>query len=95
MTADRVSDLLDPALRGLGVRVRVREEQLRIALTDIVGPKLAPMCRAERLERGALIIATSNTALSHQLQMDSPTLITALNARIGAPAVKRLRFTAL
>ena len=95
MTADRVSDLLDPALRGLGVRVRVREEQLRSALSDIVGPQLAPMCRAERLERGALVIATTNTALAHQFQMDSTSLIDALNAKIGAPAVKRLRFTAL
>lgn len=92
MTADRVSDLLDPALRGLGVRVRVREEQLRSALSDIVGPQLAPMCRAERLERGALIIATTNTALAHQFQMDSTSLTEALNGRIGAPVVKRLRF---
>jgi hypothetical protein len=95
MTADRVSNLLDPALRGLGIRAHVREEQLRQALTDIVGPNLAPMCRAERLERGALLIATTNTALAHQLQMDSTSLIEALNERIGATAVKRLRFTAM
>jgi hypothetical protein len=95
VSADRVSDLLDPALRGLGVRVRVREAQLRIALSDIVGPQLAPMCRAERLERGALLIATTNTALAHQLHMDATSLINALNAKIGAHAVKRLRFTAL
>ena len=92
MSADRISDLLEPALRGLGVRARVREEQLRDALSDIVGPKLATMCRAERLERGALVIATTNTALAHQLQMDSATLTEALNGRIGAAVVKRLRF---
>ena len=92
MSADRVSDLIDPALRGLGVRVQVREQQLRAALHDIVGPSLARMCRVDRLERGALVVATANTALSHQLQMDSATLIAVLNTRIGATAVKRLRF---
>jgi predicted nucleic acid-binding Zn ribbon protein len=76
----------------MGVRVQVREEQLRAALHEIVGPRLASMCRADRLERGALLIATANTALAHQLQMDSTTLIAALNARVSAPAVKRLRF---
>ena len=73
----------------------MREEQLREALTELVGPNLAPMCRAERLERGALLIATTNTALAHQLQMDSTSLIEALNTRLGAQTVRRLRFTAM
>ena len=37
-------------------------------------------------------VATANTALAHQLQMDAATLIDALNARVGATTVKRLRF---
>ena len=91
----RVSELIDPALRSLGVRARVREEQLRIALAEVVGPALAPMCRAERLERGALVIATANTALAHQFQLDSPRLIASLNAALGVEAVRRLRFAAM
>jgi len=92
---DRVGDLLDPALRGLGVRGQVRDEQLRALLAAILGPTLAPMCRAIRLERGALLIATSNTALAHQLQLDTPRLIAALNAGLHTDAVRRLRFTAM
>jgi hypothetical protein len=91
----RVSELIDPALRSLGVRARVREEQLRIALAEVVGPALASMCRAERLERGALVIATANTALAHQLQLDSQRLIASLNAALGVEAVRRLRFSAM
>ncbi|MBV9101480.1 MAG: DUF721 domain-containing protein [Candidatus Dormibacteraeota bacterium] len=92
---DRLSDLIDPALRSLGVRGRVREEQLRAALAQVVGPALAPLCRAERLDRGALLVATANTALAHQLQLESPRLIAALNEALGVQAVRRLRFTAL
>ena len=92
---DRVGDILDPALRGLGVRGQVRDEQLRVLLSDMLGPALSPMCRAIRLERGALLIATSNSALAHQLQLDSPRLISALNQGLNAQAVRRLRFTAM
>ena len=92
---DRVGDLLDPALHRMGVRTRVREEQLRTLLAELVGPALAPMCRAVSLERGALLIATSNSALAHQLQLESLKLIAALNAALGANAVRRLRFTAM
>ena len=93
MTEQRVGDLLDASLRGLGVRGRVREEQLRSALADVVGPALSPLCRAERLERGTLSVATTSTALAHQLQMESPRIIGALNESIGTVAVRRLRFT--
>jgi hypothetical protein len=92
---DRIGDLLDPALKRLGVRTRVREEQLRTVLADVVGPALAPMCRAIALERGALLIATSNSALAHQLQLESVKLIAALNGALGTEAVRRLRFTAM
>ena len=92
---DRVSDIIDPALRSLGVRGRVREEQLRLALGEVVGAALAPLCRAERLERGVLVVATANTALAHQLQMESPRLIGALNRSLGVDAVRRLRFVPL
>ena len=95
MTEERLSDLIDPALRGLGVRGQVREERLRLALADVVGAGLAPMCRAERLDRGVLLIATANSSLAHQLQMDAPRVIDALNLRVGQDLVRRIRFTAM
>lgn len=91
----RLSDILDPALRGLGVRTRVREERLKRVLADLVGPALAPVCRAERLDHGVLLIATANTALAHQLQLESPRLIAACNAALGERVVRRLRFSGM
>ena len=92
---DRLSDLIDPALRGLGVRGRVREVQVRDIFAEIVGPALAPMCRAISLERGVLLVGVANTALSHQLHIDSVRLIASLNESLGASAVRRLRFTTM
>jgi hypothetical protein len=92
---DRLSDLIDPALRGLGVRGRVREVQVRDVFNDIVGPALAPMCRAISLDRGVLLIGVANTSLSHQLHLDSVRVVMLLNERLGTAAVRRLRFTTL
>ena len=90
----RLAELLDHALKGLGAGIRqgVREERLREEFADIVGPHLASMCEAVSLERGTLLVATAHSALAHQLQLDSPALIEALNHRLGATAVRRLRF---
>ena len=91
----RISDILDPALRRLGIRRAVREVQLQDAFAEVVGPAVAPLCRALSLDRGALLVATAHTALAHQLQLEAPRIIHALNQRVGDNTVKRLRFTAL
>jgi hypothetical protein len=88
----RVGRLLDPALQGLGVRGQVREEQVRTVFASIVGPALSDLCRAVRLDRNVLVIATANTALSHQLHLDSQHVIASLNAKLGTDVVRRLRF---
>jgi predicted nucleic acid-binding Zn ribbon protein len=92
---ERLSDLIDPALRGLGVRGRVREVQVRDVFHEVVGPALSPMCRAVSLERGVLLVGVANTSLSHQLHLDSVRLVALLNERLGTAAVRRLRFTTL
>jgi hypothetical protein len=92
---ERLSDLIDPALRGLGVRGRVREVQVREVFDEVVGPALAPMCRALSLDRGVLLVGVANTSLSHQLHLDSVRVVSMLNERLGTAAVRRLRFTTL
>jgi hypothetical protein len=92
---DHIAEVLDGALGGLGVRHQVRELQLRELFAQTVGPALAPLCEAVKLERGALVIATRNGALAHQLQLETPQLVAALNARLGGQHVQRLRFVPL
>ena len=92
MTAQRADQLFEVALRRLGVRRQVREAQVRDAFAEVVGPAVAPLCRAVSMERGVLCVATAHSALAHQLQLDSLRVVAALNARIGADAVRRLRF---
>lgn len=92
---ERISDTFEAALRRLGVRRAVREAQLQDVFAEIVGPAVAPLCRAISLDRGVLLVATEHTALAHQLQMEAPRIIHALNQRVGPDTVKRLRFKPL
>jgi|SRR5581483_7716103 len=89
---EHVSELLDPALKSMGVRHEVRSAQLHDVFVEVVGSALSSHCSAVSLDRGALLIATTNSALAHQLQLESPQIIAALNERLGAGAVRRLRF---
>lgn len=90
----RVGDLVDDALRRLGVRRAVREAQLRDLLADVLGPALAPLCASVSLDRGTLSVATTHPALAHQLRLDAPRIVAALNERLGTDAVRRLRLVA-
>lgn len=88
----RIDTIFWPALRRMGISRKVREAQLDDVLAVAVGPALAPLCRHAGLDRGVLTIATAHGALAHQLQLDSPRLIAALNAHLGDDVVRRLRF---
>ena len=90
-----IADMLGTALHSLGVHREVREVQLHDALAEVVGPALAPLCKALSLDRGTLLVATRNGALAHQLQLEMPVIVAALNRRLGSDEVKRLRFTAI
>jgi hypothetical protein len=91
----RLGDILWPALRRMGISRRVRDLQLEAALARVVGPALAHLCRPAGLDRGTLTVATAHGALAHQLQLDAPRVIAALNREIGSQTVRRLRFRAL
>lgn len=90
-----ITEVLGTALRRLGVQREVREVQLRDAFAEVVGPAVAPLCEALSLQRGTVLVATRNGALAQQLQLEMPTIVRALNKRMGGEEVKRLRFTAM
>ncbi len=91
----RLDAIVWPALRRMGISRKVRDAQLDDLLAIAVGPALAPLCRPAGLDRGVLTIATAHGALAHQLQLDSPRLIAALNEHLGGGVIKRLRFRGL
>ncbi len=85
-------DSLPRALASLGISRKTREAQALWLWPQVVGSLLAEQSRALRLSAGTLWISTTSTALAHQLHLEQQGLIDRLNAAIGAPAVREIRF---
>ena len=92
---ERVSNLVDDALKKLGIRGAVRSVRASDTFAEIVGAAIAPHCKAVNLERGVLMIATDNSALAHQLQLESARIIESMNEKLGGEVVKKFRFTTM
>jgi hypothetical protein len=87
-----LAELLEPALKRMGIHGAVRDVQIGDVFADVVGAALAPHCRALRVEHGALVVACVNPALAQQLHLEKTRIISEVNLRLGSETVKRLRF---
>lgn len=87
----RLSSLLSPALKDLGIFQRTREAQVRSLWPGVVGARLATECWPETLRGGTLVVRASSAALSHQLRLEAPVLLARLNEKLGDSVVRDLR----
>jgi predicted nucleic acid-binding Zn ribbon protein len=87
-----LSELLSPTLKRMGIHGAVRDVQVAEVFAEVVGPALAPHCKALRISRGALVIFCANPALAQQLHLESERIVPAVNQGLGADLVTKLRF---
>jgi hypothetical protein len=88
----KLAAALPQTLRSLGIARRTREAQALWLWPAILGPDLVKEAPALRLAGGTLWVSASSTALAHQLHLERGRLIERLNAMIGAPVVREIRF---
>ncbi len=88
----RIDAALPQTLRGLGISRRTRQAQALWLWPQLLGKDLANEARAEKLAGGTLWVSTTSTALAHQLHLEAGQLLERLNAMIGAPVVREIRF---
>jgi hypothetical protein len=87
-----VGEALPRALKSLGISRRTREAQALWLWPEVIGEHLAKESHALKLTGGTLLVTASSPALAHQLHLERTMLIERLNAAIGAPAVRDIRF---
>ena len=83
---------LPKTLTSLGITRRTREAQALWLWPQVVGEHLARETKALKLTGGTLLVTASSPALAHQLHLKRSLLIDRLNERIGARAVREIRF---
>ena len=87
-----VAAALPKALKSLGISRRTREAQALWLWPQVIGEHLGGETRAFKLTGGTLWVTASSPALAHQLHLERGMLIERINERIGAPAVRDIRF---
>ena len=87
----RIDAALPQTLRALGITRRTREAQALYCWPRVLG-ELARETRALKLMGATLWVSASSTALAHQLHLERGRLLEELNAMIGAPVVREIRF---
>ena len=83
---------LPKTLTSLGITRRTREAQALWLWPQVVGEHLARETKALKLTGGTLLVTASSPALAHQMHLERSLLIDRLNERIGARAVREIRF---
>jgi hypothetical protein len=87
----RLDAALPGTLKALGITRRTREAQALLLWPEVLG-ELAGETRAVKLTGGTLWVDTSSNVLAQQLHFEAGRLRERLNAQIGAPAVREIRF---
>jgi predicted nucleic acid-binding Zn ribbon protein len=87
-----IDAILPRVLRRLGATGQVRQVRVETAFAKICGEFVRPHVRVYSVERSVLVLACAHPAIAHQLQIESATILEAINAEVGGRPLTRLRF---
>lgn len=88
----RLDALLGETLRRSPLRRGLREQEVLQEWSKIVGPGVADHSRAIALQDGVLLVQVESSVWAQELSLLKPRIQQALNERLGADAVKDVRF---
>jgi predicted nucleic acid-binding Zn ribbon protein len=87
-----IAEALDRILKELGIEHKVKEEMALSCWSEIVGPYIARVSFAERVENGVLYVKVENPAWKHHLFMLRREIIKKINEHLKFDAIKEIVF---
>ena len=90
----RLGGFLRSTLQDLGVQEKILEQQALAKWKQSVGPQIAASTRPEYIRDGVLFIACKSSMWSSELALHKNDIVGKLNAAVGKPVVKDIRFSA-
>lgn len=92
-TSKSIQSLCPKFMQKLERNIDTQTEKVLIAWPQIIGERLAPMTRAERIEEGVLFVVVSNSTLLSLLAMkEKRTLLKKIREKFPKAAMKDIRF---
>jgi len=85
-------EALPGTLAALGITRKTQEAQLLWLWPQVVGSLLAEETSALRVAQGVLWVQATSTPLAHQLHLERQGLVERLNAALGRPVLRDIRF---
>ncbi len=92
-TAQQLGPVVEKLLGTLGLKQRIREEEIKAAWTDVVGEFLAKHAAPATLHQGVLSVHVLQPTVHFELErVWKRTLLTKLQERFGKTTVREIRF---
>lgn len=92
-TARPVNGLVETVLGKLGLKTRIREEEIRAAWLEVVGDFLAKHSAPAALENGTLVVHVLQPTVHYELErVWKRKLLLKLQERFGKTTVREIRF---
>ena len=80
------------AINKAGIEKALKQESAVFLWKEVVGRKVAKAAKAEKVDKGTLIVKTDSSVWRQELQMQKEQLIEKINKKIGSEAIKEIRF---
>jgi len=87
-----LGEALNELLKNIGIEHKVKEEMAVSCWADVVGPHIANVSKAERVERGVLYVKVINPSWKHHLFMLRHEIINKINNKLGTEAIHEIVF---
>jgi predicted nucleic acid-binding Zn ribbon protein len=92
MPISRLGNLVNGAIKHLGLEARCQEQRAILLWPEVVGEANARRSWPERVEGGVLTVAAANAAWAQELSLLKSEILDRLRERLGGEVVKDIRF---
>ena len=89
---EHLKKAIKTAINKAGIENALKQESAVFLWKEVVGRKVSKVAKAEKVDKGTLIVKTDSSVWRQELQMQKEQLIEKINKKIGSEAIKEIRF---
>ena len=87
-----LGDALDSLIENLGIRKKLREQEVFALLADVVGERIAKVAKPTRIVQGTLVVSVKTGPWRNELTMRKREIVDRLNESLGEKLVRDIKF---